>query len=49
MSKEVTKAVALFNWISSRKMNDKKIGELSMSDILEMVRFLSEGGSDATH
>ena len=49
MSKEVTKAVALFNWISSRRMNDKKIGELSMSDILEMVKFLTEGGSDATH
>ena len=49
MSKEVTKAVALFNWMSSRRMNDKKIGELSMSDILEMVRFLSEGGEDAAH
>lgn len=47
MSKEVTKAVALFNWISSKKMNDKRIGELSMSDILEMVKFLGEGGSDA--
>lgn len=49
MNKEITKAVALFNWISARRMNDKKIGELSMSDILEMVKFLSEGGEDATH
>ena len=49
MNKEIMKAVVLFNWMSSRRMNDKKIGELSMSDILEMVRFLTEGGSDATH
>ena len=49
MSKEIIKAVALFNWISSRRMNDKKIGELSMSDILEMLKFLTEGGSDAAH
>lgn len=47
MSKEITKALALFSWISSRKMNDKKIGELSISDILEMVKFLTDGDSDA--
>ena len=47
MSKEVSKAIALFNWISSRQMNDKKIGELSIADVLEMAKFLSDGGSDA--
>ena len=49
MNKEIMKAVVLFNWMSSRRMNDKKIGEFSMSDILEMVRFLTEGGEDAAH
>lgn len=47
MSKEIKKAVAMFSWISSRKMNDKRVGEFSLYDLIEMVKFLTDGDSDA--
>jgi len=36
-------ALALFNFLSNKHLNDKKIGELSLQDILEMVEFLMNG------
>lgn len=34
------KALALFNFLSNKHLNDKKIGELSLQDIQEIVEFL---------
>lgn len=37
------KTMALFNFLSMKHKNDKRIGELSFQDILEMVEFLMNG------
>ncbi len=36
------KAMALFNFFLEKYENDKRIGELSMLDLFEMVQFLDE-------
>ena len=41
------KAMALFNFLSMHHEKNKRIGELSVKDVLEMVQFLTDGGSDA--
>ena len=41
--------LALFNFLRIKHENDKRIGELSVKDVMEMVKFLTEGGSDAAH
>jgi hypothetical protein len=35
-------ALALFNFWSMKKQNDKRIGDLTMQDFIEMVKFLAE-------
>lgn len=37
----------LFNFLSMKYRNDKRIGELSIKDVMEIVKFLTDGGSDA--
>ena len=39
--------LALFNFLRMKHINDKRIGELSIKDVMEMVKFLTDGGSDA--
>ena len=41
------KAMSLFNFMLEKYDNDKRVGEFSLYDLLEMVKFLSDGGSDA--
>lgn len=43
------KAISLFNFMLERYENDKRVGEFSLYDLIEMVKFLSAGGSDAAH
>lgn len=40
-------AFALFNFLITKHENDKRIGELSVKDVMEIVKFLTEGGLDA--
>ena len=35
-------AVALFNFLLGKQENDKRIGDLSMMDLMELVKFLKE-------
>lgn len=35
-------AVALFNFLLRKQENDKRIGDLSMMDLMELVKFLKE-------
>ena len=37
----------LFNFMLEKYENDKRVGEFSLYDLLEMVKFLSNGDSDA--
>ena len=41
------KAMALFNFLSMHHEKNKRIGELSVKDVLEIVEFLTAGGSNA--
>ena len=41
------KAMALFNFLKMKHQNDKRIGELSVKDVIEIVEFLATGGSNA--
>lgn len=34
--------LALFNFLSMKHKNDKRIGDLSVKDVMEIVKFLSE-------
>ena len=43
------KALALFNFLSNKHLNDKKIGELSLQDILEIVAFMLKEESHGTN
>ena len=48
MSSELKiKAMALFNFLSMKHKNDKRVGEFSLYDLIEMVQFLTDGDSDA--
>lgn len=40
------KAVALFHFLLQKQENDRRIGELSFADLMELVKFLN---GDATH
>ena len=41
------KAMSLFNFMLDRYENDKRVGEFSLYDLIEMVQFLTDGDSDA--
>ena len=41
------KAMSLFNFLKMKHPNDKRIGELSVKDVIEIVEFLTAGGSNA--
>ena len=41
------KAMALFNFLSMNHEKNKRIGELSVKDVIEIVEFLTTGGSNA--
>ena len=41
------KAMALFNFLSMNHEKNKRIGELSVKDVIEIVEFLADGGSNA--
>ena len=41
------KAMSLFNFMLERYENDKRVGEFSLYDLIEMVQFLTDGDSDA--
>ena len=41
------KAISLFNFMLEKYENDKRVGEFSLYDVIEMVQFLTDGGSDA--
>ncbi len=43
------KILALFNFLSMKHKNDKRIGELSVKDVMEMVKFLNEEVCYAEH
>ena len=43
------KALALFNFLSNKHLNDKKIGELSLQDIPEIVAFMLKEESHGTN
>ena len=48
MNKELKiKAMSLFNFMLEKYENDKRVGEFSLYDLIEMVQFLTDGGSDA--
>ena len=48
MSNELKiKAMALFNFLSTNHEKNKRIGELSVKDVIEIVEFLTDGGFDA--
>ena len=34
--------LAFFNFLSMKHKNDKRIGDLSVNDVMEIVKFLSE-------
>lgn len=36
------KTLALFNWLRMQGMCDKKIGDLSIENVIEIVEFLGE-------
>ncbi|GHT93655.1 hypothetical protein FACS1894122_09200 [Alphaproteobacteria bacterium] len=36
------KALALFNFVSMKQENDKRIGDLTIGDFLEMCGFIAE-------
>lgn len=38
-------AVALFNFLLQKRECDRRIGDLSLADLVEMVRFLNEGAA----
>ena len=40
------KAVALFHFLLRKQENDRRIGELSFADLMELVKFLN---GDAVH
>ena len=41
------KAMSLFNFMLERYENNKRVGEFSLYDLIEMVQFLTDGDSDA--
>ena len=41
------KAISLFNFMLEKYENDKRVGEFSLYDLIEMEEFLSDGDSDA--
>ena len=41
------KAMLLFNFMLEKYENDKRVGEFSLYDLIEMVQFLTDGGSNA--
>lgn len=41
------KAMSLFNFMLEKYENDKRVGEFSLYDLIEMEEFLSDGDSDA--
>ncbi len=52
MNSDVTveqQAMALFNFMLEKHENNKRVGEFSLYDLIEMVKFLTGGGSDAAN
>ncbi len=43
------KAIALFNFLGMKHENDKHIGEFSVGDLMELVKFLEEIKGVASH